>query len=274
LPELPEVEYVRRELRRAMAGARIEQVILRRANLRTPFATDFADRLERQTVRGVNRRAKYLLVELSSGDVLVMHLGMSGWFRIAGAAERAPDQPLEKHDHVVFEMSNGTTVIFNDPRRFGFMFVVGPAGIAADPALAGLGPEPLARMFTAHVLANALARRKTSLKTALLDQRTVAGLGNIYVCEALHVARLSPKRRALTLVTRSQEPRPEAFELVEAIRAVLRDAIANRHRAGGDDRFRVYAHEGQRCPRRRCRGVIKRIVQGGRSTFFCPVCQR
>jgi formamidopyrimidine-DNA glycosylase len=296
VPELPEVEYVRRELRRAMQGARIEQVILRRANLRLPFSADFADRIEGQTVRAVNRRAKYLLVELSSGDVLVMHLGMSGWFRVGrpglaqpvrrnGLAEQArqnglarevleSDERLEKHDHVVFEISNGTTVIFNDPRRFGFMKVLAPTDLAADRALAALGPEPLARAFTAEMLAAALAGRKTSLKVALLDQRSVAGLGNIYACEALHVARLSPKRRASTLVNRSGEPKPEAFALVTAIRAVLDDAIANRHHAGGEDRFRVYDHEGERCPRRRCPGTIKRIVQAGRSTFFCPVCQR
>jgi formamidopyrimidine-DNA glycosylase len=271
-----------------MVGARIDQVILRRANLRLPFAHDFADRLEGQTVRAVHRRAKYLLVELSSADVLVMHLGMSGWFTVSrpGSAQRtrhedsAPwtgqgnERPFDKHDHVVFDLSNGGTVIFNDPRRFGFMKVLGPAGLAADLALAGLGPEPLGRTFTAPALATALAGRKTALKVALLDQRTVAGLGNIYACEALHVARLSPKRRASTLATRAGEPRPETIALAAAIRLVLRDAIANRHRAAGEDRFRVYDHEGERCPRRRCSGTITRIVQAGRSTFFCPVCQR
>ena len=258
-----------------MIGARIEQVVLRRANLRLPFATDFAERLEGQTVRAVNRRAKYLLVELSSAEVLVMHLGMSGWFHVQGPSERGPHaHSLDKHDHVVFEMSTGRTVIFNDPRRFGFMKVLAPAGLAADRALAGLGPEPLARTFTATALASAIAGRKTSLKMALLDQRTVAGLGNIYACEALHVARLSPRRRASTLVTRAGEPRPQAVALAAAIRQVLKDAITNRHRAAGEDRFRVYDHEGEPCPRRGCGGTIKRIVQAGRSTFFCPVCQR
>jgi len=274
VPELPEVEYVRRELRRAMVGARIGQVILRRANLRLAFTTDFAERLEGQTVRAVNRRAKYLLVELSSTDVLVMHLGMSGWFTVEGPAEAGSHYDLDKHDHVVFEMSNGKTVIFNDPRRFGFMKVLSPAGLAADPALASLGPEPLARTFTAAALAAALDGRKTPLKVALLDQKTVAGLGNIYACEALHVARLSPKRRASTLVTRSGEPRAEVVALAAAIRLVLKDAIANRHRAAGEDRFRVYDHRGERCPRRGCPGTITRIIQAGRSTFFCPVCQR
>ena len=154
------------------------------------------------------------------------------------------------------------------------MKVLSPDDIAADRALAGLGPEPLARTFTAAALARAVAGRKTPLKAALLDQRTVAGLGNIYACEALHVAKLSPKRRASTLATRRGEPKREAFALAKAIRRVLEDAIAHQHRAGGDDRFRVYDHEGHRCPRRGCPGTITRIVQAGRSTFFCPVCQR
>src|SRR4051812_4456518 len=262
-----------------MAGARIEQVVLRRANLRLPFSADFADRLEGRLVHAVNRRAKYLIVELESGDALVMHLGMSGWFRVVGQPGTTPQgrqdaEPLDKHDHVVFEMSNGATVIFNDLRRFGFMKILSPAEMVADAALSVLGPEPLARAFSADALAGALARRKTPLKVALLDQSVVAGLGNIYACEALHVARLSPKRRASTVATPGGKPRPEAVALADAIRVVLKDAIANRHRAGGTDRFRVYDHESEPCPRRRCPGVVKRIVQGGRSTFYCPICQR
>jgi formamidopyrimidine-DNA glycosylase len=287
MPELPEVEYVRRELRRAMEGVRIAQVILRRANLRLPFGSDFADRLEGQTVQAVNRRAKYLILELSSGDRLVMHLGMSGWFTVLNAprggtngtrrsragAEAQPGVP-DKHDHVIFEMSTGATVVFNDPRRFGFMKILTPAELAVDPALSVLGPEPLARSFSAVVLARALAGRRTPLKVALLDQAAVAGLGNIYACEALHLAKLSPRRRASTVATRTGQPRPAAVALTNAIRVVLKDAIANRHRAGGEDRFRVYDYEGERCPRRGCGGTIRRIVQGGRSTFYCPVCQR
>ena len=272
-----------------MEGARIEQVILRRANLRLPFTTDFAERLEGQTVQAVNRRAKYLVVELSSGDRLVMHLGMSGWFNVSYGARGGTDTVrgaavaahgdrdpgiFDKHDHVIFEMSTGAFVVFNDPRRFGFMKILTPAELAVDPALSGLGPEPLARSFSAAGLAQSLARRKTPLKVALLDQATVAGLGNIYACEALHVAKLSPKRRAASVATGTGQPRPEAVALAEAIRVVLKDAIANRHRAGGEDRFRVYDHEGERCPRRGCGGTIRRIVQGGRSTFYCPVCQR
>jgi formamidopyrimidine-DNA glycosylase len=181
---------------------------------------------------------------------------------------------LEAHDHVLFTMSSGATVIFNDPRRFGLMTVIAAGAIVSDPALKALGPEPLDRAFNAAALAQALKSKKTSLKAALLDQRVVAGLGNIYVCEALHLAGLSPKRRASTLVTPSGAPRPAAEALVDAIRLVLRSAIANRHRPGGDDRFRVYDREGQRCPRRGCPGTIRRIIQMGRSTFFCPVCQR
>jgi formamidopyrimidine-DNA glycosylase len=279
VPELPEVEFVRRELRRAMEGARIDQVILRRADLRQPFAPDFAERLEGQQIRSVNRRAKYLLVELSSDDVLVMHLGMSGWFTINGGppgdlAGGSDAGAFDKHDHVIFELSNGATVVFNDPRRFGFMKVLSPDELAADPALSVLGPEPLARGFSAEGLARTLCARKTPLKVALLDQTTVAGLGNIYACEALHVAGLSPRRRASTIATRKGEPRVQAVALAEAIRAVLKDAIANRHRAGGADRFRVYDHEGDSCPRSNCGGTIKRIVQAGRSTFYCPACQK
>ena len=254
-----------------MAGARIERVLARRPDLRYPFPADFVARLERQTVSAVRRRAKYLLVELTSGDVLLMHLGMSGSFTVLPTARA---QPPTLHDHVVFDMSSGSTVVFNDPRRFGFMKIVGSGETAADTMLGSIGPEPLDRGFNADALAAAFRRKKTSLKSVLLDQRVVAGLGNIYVVEALHRARLSPKRRASTLVTRSGAARPPVEVLVEAIRATLKHAIASSHRVDGADRFRVYDREGQRCPRRGCAGVIRRIVQAGRSTFFCPVCQR
>ena len=293
MPELPEVEYVRRLLRPVMVGARIEHVLARRPNLRYPLGADFVTRLEGQTVRALTRRAKYLVAELSSGDALVMHLGMSGWFRVVrqtpattrrGAfADRVYERSespgyradLELHDHVVFEMSSGAAIVFNDPRRFGFMkLMTGPAR-STDPALSALGREPLDRGFTAEALAAALkGKTSASLKTALLDQRVVAGLGNIYVCEALHRAGLSPRRKASTLVTRNGTPTPRAIALVEGIKAALRHAIANRHRAAGTDRFLVYDREGHRCTRRRCAGIIKRIVQAGRSTYFCPICQR
>ena len=268
MPELPEVEYVRRLLRRAMEGARIERVLVRRPDLRYPFAPDFVSRLEGHNVLAVRRRAKYLLIDLASGDELLMHLGMSGWFRVLR------DERFEKHDHVVFEMSSGKRVVFTDPRRFGFMTLHAPAEMATHAALSTLGAEPLARGFDAAALANELRRRKTSLKVALLDQRVIAGLGNIYVSEALYRARLSPKRRASTLVTRSGEPRPPAHDLVAAIREVLNKAIKNQYRTGSDDPFVVYDKEGQRCPRRGCAGTITRIVQAGRSTFYCRTCQR
>jgi formamidopyrimidine-DNA glycosylase len=175
---------------------------------------------------------------------------------------------------VLFTMSSGATIVFNDPRRFGVMSIVGVGARESYPALRALGPEPLEPGFNATTLARALKGKKTSLKVALSDQRVVAGLGNIYVCEALHVARLSPRRRASTLATATGAPRPGAKALTDAVRAVLRKAIANRHRLQGNDRFLVYDREGDRCPRRGCPGTVRRIVQTGRSTFFCPVCQR
>jgi len=253
-----------------MHGARIDRVLARRPTLRYPLGDDFVRRLERRQVGAVRRRAKYLLVELSSGDILLMHLGMTGSFRVM---RQGREEEALAHDHVVFEMSSGRAVVFNDPRRFGFMRVLSADEVIGHPALAVLGPEPLERTFTAAVLAEALRRRKTSLKAALLDQQVVAGLGNIYACEALHHARLSPKRRASTVVDRSGAPKPAAVALVEAIKKVLGAAVANEHRMYGEDRFRVYDREGRPCPRRDG-GTIRRIVQGGRSTFYCPVCQR
>jgi formamidopyrimidine-DNA glycosylase len=276
VPELPEVEYERRRLHRAMANQRIIRVVTRRGNLRYQFLPDFSRRLEGQLVRGVQRRAKYLVVELGSGDVLLMHLGMSGSFRIVrrSAHKRAPYEGEHVHDHVIFEMANGARVVFNDPRRFGFMTVLSPAELQQHSTFRTLGPEPLARHFGAADLAKELQGRRTPLKIALLDQRVVAGLGNIYASEALYRARLSPKRRASTLVTRTGEPRPALDDLVPAIKDVLRVAIRNQYRTGATDPFLVYDREGGRCLRRGCGGTIKRIVQGGRSTFYCPVCQR
>ncbi|HEY0331939.1 MAG TPA: bifunctional DNA-formamidopyrimidine glycosylase/DNA-(apurinic or apyrimidinic site) lyase [Rhodopseudomonas sp.] len=293
MPELPEVETVRRGLEPAMAGARIEGFLARRADLRFALQPDLAKRLIGQTVKGLGRRAKYLLAELSSGDVLLMHLGMSGSFRVlqGRAATRPgafhhPRGDDRAHDHVVFSMSNGAVIVFNDPRRFGYMKILAPGEVAEEPFLKGLGPEPLGNSFDAAMLAKACAGRKTSLKAALLDQRVVAGLGNIYVCEALFYAHLSPKRLAATLATRAGAPTARAVRLVEAIRTVLQAAIA----AGGsslrDHRqtsgelgyfqhsFAVYDREGEPCRTRGCGGVVKRFVQNGRSTFWCPTCQR
>src|SRR5688572_5627352 len=240
-----------------MAGARITRALTLRPNLRYAFQPDFVARLEGQEVRRVARRAKYLLVELASGDALLMHLGMSGSFRVLRAGREVTRRPyyydvdrLEAHDHVVLELSNEAVVVFNDPRRFGFMTVLGPDEVGTHAALGKLGPEPLARGFDAAALAGELAGRKTSLKIALLDQGVIAGLGNIYVSEALHRARLSPRRRASTLVMKSGEPRPAVSELVDKIKETLRHAISNQHRTGADDRFLVYDREGQPCPRR------------------------
>ncbi|HEX5213380.1 MAG TPA: bifunctional DNA-formamidopyrimidine glycosylase/DNA-(apurinic or apyrimidinic site) lyase [Pseudolabrys sp.] len=288
MPELPEVETVRRGLAPAMEGARLDKIEVRDRRLRWPIVRDFEKRLTGQTVEGLGRRAKYLLADLSSGDVLVMHLGMSGSFRVGADAKPGvyyhERSKSTAHDHVVFHMSNGATVTFNDPRRFGSMKLVQRAKLDAEPLLRGLGPEPLGNAFDATMLANACAGKKTSLKAALLDQRVVAGLGNIYVCEALYRARLSPKRQASTIADRQGKPNARAVALVDAIKAVLQDAIAaggsslRDHRrtdgALGDfqHNFQVYDREGKRCPG--CKGTIKRIVQNGRSTFYCPSCQK
>jgi formamidopyrimidine-DNA glycosylase len=255
----------------AMAGARFVDVVVRRPDLRTVFPRRFAARLKGQTVVRLDRRAKYLLAVLSSGDTLLMHLGMSGSFRV----DASTGPPTGRHDHVVFRMSSGAIVTFNDPRRFGLMDLLTPRQLADHPTLSTLGPEPLSAAFDAKVLAQACRGKKTSLKAALLDQRVVAGLGNIYVSEALHVARLSPQRQASTIATASGAPRPTAVRLAAAIKRVLEDAVARvskkRYRS---DRFRVYGRAGERCRHANCPGVIVQRTQGGRTTYYCPVCQR
>jgi formamidopyrimidine-DNA glycosylase len=288
MPELPEVETVRRGLAPAMEGARFAKVEVRRGDLRWPLPKGFAQRLHGKTVEGLGRRAKYLLADLSSGDVLLMHLGMSGSFRVGKDA--APGKYYHErskstaHDHIVFHMSNGATVTFNDPRRFGSMKLVPRAKLEQEPLLRALGPEPLGNEFDAAMLAEACAGKKTSLKAALSDQRVVAGLGNIYVCEALFRAQVSPKRVASTIADRNGKPNERAEKLVDAIKAVLKDAIEaggsslrDHRRADGSlgdfqHNFQVYDREGQPCPH--CKGKIKRIVQVGRSTFYCPSCQK
>jgi formamidopyrimidine-DNA glycosylase len=293
MPELPEVETVRRGLAPVMEGARFRKVEARRGDLRWPLPKDFAQRLEGNRVEGLGRRAKYLLADLASGDVLLMHLGMSGSFRVLhrGRAEVPGRFHHERskqlaHDHVVFHMDNGSIVTFNDPRRFGSMKIVAREQLDHEPLLRLLGPEPLGNAFDAAMLARACQGRKTSLKSALSDQRIVAGLGNIYVCEALHRARLSPRRRASTIAERSGAPNERAQRLVDAIKAVLNDAIAaggsslrDHRRTDGElgdfqHNFRVYDRAGKPCPTPGCSGTIRRIVQGTRSTFFCPVCQK
>lgn len=293
MPELPEVETVRRGLQPVMEGAKILKAEARRKDLRFPFQKDFAARLDGQTVTGLGRRAKYLMADLSSGDVLLMHLGMSGSFRVlTGERSSTPgDFHYQRnedraHDHVVFHMSSGASVVFNDPRRFGYMKIIARDELEDEPLLAGLGPEPLGNEFDADMLARACHNKKTSLKAALLDQRVVAGLGNIYVCEALYRAHLSPRRLAATLVTRKGETTDHARRLVEEIHTVLNQAIG----AGGsslrDHRqtsgelgyfqhsFQVYDREGEKCQTRRCGGTVRRFNQNGRSTFWCPKCQK
>jgi formamidopyrimidine-DNA glycosylase len=293
MPELPEVETVRRGLQPAMEGAKIVKAEIRRKDLRFPFQKDFVRRLEAQTVTGLGRRAKYLMADLSSGDVLLMHLGMSGSFRViqddnghAPGQFHYPRSEDRAHDHVIFHMSSGAAVVFNDPRRFGYMKVIARGKIDEEPLLNGLGPEPLGNEFDAAMLARSCASKKTSLKAALLDQRVVAGLGNIYVCEALFRAHLSPRRLAATLATKKSEPTDHARRLVDAIHAVLNQAI----KAGGsslrDHRqtsgelgyfqhsFQVYDREGEKCQTKGCGGVVRRFTQNGRSTFWCPKCQK
>lgn len=255
-----------------MVGARIERVELRRPDLRSPFPRRFAQRVAGATTRAVTRRAKYLLAQLSSGDSLLMHLGMSGSFRVvvAGAADEAG-----AHDHVVFHLASGADVVFNDPRRFGFMDLVSASRLDSHPSLRGLGPEPLSDAFDAATLARACAGKRTSIKAALLDQRVVAGLGNIYAVEALHRAGISPLRRASILAAPGGAPRDAAGRLVAAIKQVLAEAIDRQTATRpSTERFRVYDRERERCRRRRCPGVIRRRTQAGRSTFYCPVCQR
>jgi formamidopyrimidine-DNA glycosylase len=294
MPELPEVETVRRGLQPAMEGSKILKAEARRKDLRFPFQKDFIARLEGQVVTGLGRRAKYLMADLASGDVLLMHLGMSGSFRVLqGEAGNTPGQfhhPRSEdraHDHVVFHMSSGAAVVFNDPRRFGYMKIIARHALEDEPLLSGLGPEPLGNEFDAAMLAKACANKKTSLKAALLDQRVVAGLGNIYVCEVLFRAHLSPRRLAATLAAKkTAEPTDHAKRVVSAIHTVLNQAI----KAGGssisDHRltsgelgyfqhsFKVYDREGQPCQTAGCGGIVRRFVQNGRSTFWCPKCQK
>ena len=279
MPELPEVEAVRRRLAPSLVRARIAAVDLRRPDLRRPFPRHFAGRLTGQTVLALTRRAKYLLAALSSGETLLVHLGMSGSFRVlyARPAARAGSRTAgaDPHDHVVFHLSSGRAIAFNDPRRFGVMDLVAAGRLDEHPALSRLGPEPLSDRFDAAALAAACRGKRTSLKAALLDQRVVAGLGNIYASEALHVAGLSPRRRASVLATPTGAPRDAAYRLAAAIKQVLREAVARQTgRTYRDSRFLVYEREDEPCERANCRGSIRRLTQGGRSTYYCPVCQR
>jgi formamidopyrimidine-DNA glycosylase len=292
MPELPEVETVRRGLAPVMEGARIDRVEQRRPDLRVPFPPRFARRLAGREVVSLGRRAKYLTADLDNGAVLVMHLGMSGSFRIEaeGAVQptAAPYHPVSKlraHDHVVFHMSSGVRIVFNDPRRFGLMDLIPRADLASSKHFRAIGLEPLGNELSGATLARLFAGRAAPLKAALMDQRRIAGLGNIYVCEALWRAKLSPDRTAGSLASKRGAPTAGAGRLATAIREVLEAAIAaggsslrDHIRANGElgdfqHDFAVYDREGEPCPRAD-RGVIRRKVHSGRSTFFCPVCQR
>jgi formamidopyrimidine-DNA glycosylase len=284
MPELPEVETVMRGLKPALEGATIARVALNRPDLRFPLPARFAQRLAGRQVAALSRRAKYILGDLDGGDVLVMHLGMSGRFQVetpqgSGApGEFYYDGPRDpKHDHVVFHLAGGTTVTFNDARRFGFMDLVARGDLAEHRAFKGLGLEPLGNALDGPALAKLFAGKATSLKAALMDQRLVAGLGNIYVAEALHRAGLHPERLAGAISA------AEAERLADAIRAVLVEAVeaggssfrdfthADGFRGAFQERFRVYDREGEPCPA--CAGPIARLVQQGRSTYYCPKCQ-
>jgi formamidopyrimidine-DNA glycosylase len=292
MPELPEVETVRRGLAPVFAGATILRVDQRRPDLRFPFPENFSARLTGKRVESLERRAKYLLARLECGEVLVMHLGMSGSFRIEQEGEAVipgvfhrPRSKLGLHDHVVFSLSNGGTVIYNDPRRFGFMQLCGP-DVENHPLFRHLGVEPLGGGLTGGTLARLFAGKTTLLKAALLDQTLIAGLGNIYVCEALFRANLSPCRVAGTLVLRDGRPSARAGRLAEVIKQVLIEAVE----AGGsslrDHRqtdgnlgyfqhsFKVYGRAGDPCVNVKCTGTVERVVQNGRSTFHCGRCQR
>ncbi|SLN65080.1 Formamidopyrimidine-DNA glycosylase [Roseovarius gaetbuli] len=283
MPELPEVETVRRGLAPVMEGAVIARADINRPDLRWPFPANMAARLAGQKVLGLRRRSKYILADLASGETLLIHLGMSGRMLISGdpLGKFVHDHPVpEKHDHVVFHMDNGARITFNDPRRFGAMDLMATATAETHPLLAKLGPEPLGNSFDETYLTEALKGRNTPIKSALLDQRIVAGLGNIYVCETLFRAGISPKRRAGMISA------PRAARLVPIIREVLGDAIL----AGGSSlrdfrqadgelgyfqhNFDVYDREGEPCRRTGCTGHIARVVQSGRSSFYCPLCQR
>ncbi len=292
MPELPEVETVRRGLQPVMEGARITRLEQRRADLRFPFPKRFAKRIEGQTVTSVSRRAKYLLFQLENGLTLLSHLGMSGSFRIeTGAGDEMPGMfhhgrgKLLAHDHVVLELHSAggqkSRVIYNDPRRFGFMDLIQPDALHTNRFLQGLGVEPVGNELSGALLSALFAKKAAPLKSALLDQRLIAGLGNIYVCEALWRSGLSPQRASNTICgTRHAE------RLAINIREVIADAI---HAGGSSLRdymqtdgslgyfqhsFSVYDREGGQCRKARCKGMISRIVQSGRSSFYCPACQK
>ena len=319
MPELPEVETVRAGLEAVLSGHRIVRVDQHRGDLRFPLPERFAERLTGRTVLRLDRRAKYILVHLDQAEILAVHLGMTGRFSVelppCQRPTQVPSRPHQarrgngrgesqqpecaqlgefthvhghdtKHDHLVFTMSHGAVVTYNDARRFGYMTLVPEHGLNDHVYFSGLGVEPLGEALTPHYLAGRAAAKKVDAKALLMDQRIVAGLGNIYVCEALFRAGLDPFKGAARLATSQGKPAPAAVRLVAAIKAVLADAV----KAGGSTlrdykqadgslgrfqhHFAVYGREGQPCLRPGCRGRVRRKTQGGRSTFYCPACQR
>lgn len=294
MPELPEVETVRRGLEPILVGNAFTHVEQRRPDLRFPLPKRFGERLRGRTVQALDRRAKYLLARLDDGEVLVMHLGMTGRFSI-DCANGAVEKPgrfahsqaeAPKHEHIVFHLGDGATIRYSDARRFGYMDLIPAKTLENHAPFKGLGIEPLGPGFTADWLAAKLKGKATSIKAALTDQRLIAGLGNIYACEALYRAGISPRKLAGSLATKTGKPTQKTKALAAAVKAVLEDAI----KAGGSSlrdykradgslgefqhRFRVYGREGKACARKGCGGTVRRIVQGGRSTFYCPTCQR
>jgi formamidopyrimidine-DNA glycosylase len=294
MPELPEVETVRTGLEPVLKGHRFVRVDQRRKDLRFPLPEHFAERLTGRRVGKVGRRAKYILVHLDKAEVLAVHLGMTGRFSISRRSggkvqlgEFTHDHGADaKHDHLVFTMSGGTVVTYNDARRFGYMTLIPEDRLDEDAFFRGLGVEPLSDDLSPDYLARRAAGRKTDLKAFLMDQRIVAGLGNIYVCEALFRAGLSPWKVTARLATRSGRPTPAAGRLARAIKSVLEDAIraggstlrdyrqTNGEIGGFQHDFAVYGRDGKACTRHGCRGTVRRRTQGGRSTFYCPACQR
>ncbi len=283
MPELPEVETVRRGIEPVVSGRRIVRADVRRADLRWPLPPAMAARLTGARVERLRRRSKYILADLDTGETLLIHLGMSGRVLISGAQVGAffHEHPAPAaHDHIVLEMEGGARITYNDPRRFGMWDMVETGTEEGHRLLAGLGPEPLGNAFDEPYLVARLKGRNTPIKAALLDQRLVAGLGNIYVCEVLHRTGISPLRKAGRLSA------ARAASLVPAIRAVLAEAIE----AGGSSLrdyrqtdgelgyfqhvFRVYGLQDQPCRTAGCPGTVRRVVQSGRSSFYCPVCQR
>lgn len=290
MPELPEVETVRLGLVPALEGRIILKAQTRRGDLRRPFPAHFTERLEGRTVRALRRRAKYILADMDSGETLVIHLGMSGRMSVYAAGHRrrlgdyvynsAPEGAgHDKHDHVILDTDAPARIVFNDHRRFGLMTLIATDALEEDRLFRDIGIEPLSPGFNATYLSRALQDKKTPIKSALLDQRVVAGLGNIYVCEALFLARISPKRLAGAV------RRDEVVKLAQAIKTVLKAAIKaggstlrDHAQATGDPgnfqhRFLVYDREGKPCKGTECGGTVKRIVQAGRSSFYCPRCQ-